>query len=459
MNATLDASILVRQQPFSMQAEQALLGGLMASNGLIDVADGLTESDFFYEDHRKIFKVLTRQIAAGKQADLVTVWESMSDDERVDLPYLNELAQFPFSGRSFRRYVDIVRGHSLSRRLMSAGDEITTLAADTERDFDERLEQATALLNGLQTEEARDEWVTAADGMVSHSQVLESRSEGKSNAWPTGLDDLDDVLDGGLMPGSLYVIGARPSMGKTAFGMSIGLNMAQHRPVGMLSMEMSHADLNDRITAMLSHVSMSMVKRPSKGLEWDRIIDGCEKARTLRWFASDESNLTIHKVRVKARRLQRKHGLEVLIVDYIGLMSGADPKQPRAYQLEEISRGLKSLAKELGIAVVCLAQVNRKVEERADATPSLSDLRDSGAIEQDADSVMFIHRPVQARPELGPDWRYYAKLTVAKNRQGRSGCVVNLTYLGEQTRFSGWSGPAPAVWLPARVARKGMSDE
>lgn len=456
MNAPVDALMLTRQQPFSMQAEQALLGGLMVSNSLIDVADGLTESDFFYEDHRKIFKVLSRQIATGKQSDLVTVWEAMADDERVDLAYLNELSQFPFSGRSFRRYVEIVRGHALSRRLMSAGDEIATLAAETERAFDERLEQATSLLTSLQAEESRDEWVTAADGMVNHSQVLEERAEGKRTAWATGLVDLDEALDGGLIPGALYVIGARPSMGKTAFGMTIGLNMAQSRPVGMLSMEMSHSDLNDRITAMLAHVSMSMVKRPSKGLQWDRIIDGCEKAKELRWFASDESNLTIHKVRIKARRLQRKHGLEVLIVDYIGLMAGTDPKQPRAYQLEEISRGLKSLAKELGIAVICLAQVNRKVEERADATPSLSDLRDSGAIEQDADSVMFIHRPIQAKPDLGPEWAHYAKLHVAKNRQGRSGCVVDLSYLGEQTRFSNWQGPAPMSAV--RVARKGMSD-
>lgn len=456
MNAPIDDLMLTRQQPFSMQAEQALLGGLMVSNNLIDLIDGLSESDFFYEDHRKVFKVLSRQIIAGKQADLVTVWEAMTDDERIDLSYLNELSQYPFSSRSFRRYVDIVRGHALSRRLMSAGDEIATIAAETERDFEERLEQATSLLNGLQSEDSRDEWVTASDGMVSHSQVLEDRAEGKRSAWATGLVDLDEALDGGLIPGALYVIGARPSMGKTAFGMTVGLEMAQRHAVGMLSMEMSHADLNDRITAMLSHVSMSSVKRPEKGLQWDRIIDGCEKAKDLRWYASDESNLTIHKVRVKARRLQRKHGLEVLIVDYIGLMAGTDPKQPRAYQLEEISRGLKSLAKELGISVICLAQVNRKVEERADSTPSLSDLRDSGAIEQDADAVMFIRRPIQAKPDLGPEWANYAKLHIAKNRQGKSGCVVDLCYIGEQTRFASWSGPAPTT--QARVSRKGMSD-
>jgi replicative DNA helicase len=152
--------------------------------------------------------------------------------------------------------------------------------------------------------------------------------------------------------------------------------------------------------------------------------------------------LNINQVRSKARNIKRLRGLDVLIVDYIGLMNGIDQKQQRAYQLEEISRGLKTLAKELGMAVLCLAQVNRKVEERTDATPQLSDLRDSGAIEQDADVVMFIHRPIQAKPELGHEWNYYAKLVIAKNRNGRTG-VVNLSYQGDRTKFTGWSGPAP----------------
>lgn len=456
MNGPVEATLMMRQQPFSMVAEQAILGGLMLENGLFDMTDSLSEQDFFYDDHRKIFGAVSRQLVAGKSADVVTVWESMAEDERIDLALLNELCQYVPSLANFRRYVEIVRGHALSRRLMAAGDEIATLAGETERAFDERLEQASGLLNKLQAPESKDEWVTAADGMVLHSEVLERRASGLVTAWATGLTDLDEALDGGLIPGALYVIGARPSMGKTAFGMTIGLNMAAHRPVGMLSMEMSHSDLNDRITAMLGHISMAVVKRPGKGMQWDRLNEGCEKAMALQWYASDESNLTINKVRVKARRLQRKHGLQVLIVDYIGLMSGTDPKQPRAYQLEEISRGLKSLAKELGIAVVCLAQVNRKVEERADATPSLSDLRDSGAIEQDADAVIFLHRPVQAKPDLGPDWLYFAKASIAKNRQGRSGCVVNLTYIGEQTRFANWSGPAPVA--VSRVTSKGMRD-
>jgi replicative DNA helicase len=178
----------------------------------------------------------------------------------------------------------------------------------------------------------------------------------------------------------------------------------------------------------------------------------------LQWFATEQPSLTINQVRVKARQLKRQKGLSVLVVDYIGLMNGSDPKMPRAYQLEEISRGLKSLAKELEIAVICLAQLNRKVDERGDKPPTLSDLRDSGAIEQDADVVMFLHRPVQVDPDLGGDWKHYAKLHVAKNRQGRSGVVVDLSYIGEQTRFANWSGPAPVVKV-RNAPTKGMKDE
>jgi replicative DNA helicase len=171
-------------------------------------------------------------------------------------------------------------------------------------------------------------------------------------------------------------------------------------------------------------------------------MDGIDRAKSLNFYVSDQGGLNINQVRSKARNIKRLHGLNVLLVDYIGLMNGLDAKQARAYQLEEISRGLKTLAKELDIGVICLAQVNRKVEERTDHTPNLSDLRDSGAIEQDADVVIFVHRPIQSRPEMGVEWEHYAKASVAKNRNGRCG-VIHLHYQGDQTRFSSWAGQPP----------------
>ena len=452
----------LRVPPYSLEAEQGVLGGLMLNNRMYDlVGDMLTPADFYRPLHQAVFSAISTQMLAGKPVDPVTVWEMVKDSPdlaRVELADIHELAQYVPSAPTARRYAEIIRDRALSRRLIAAAAEISDLGFDTSLGFEPRLEAATAKLAGLVQEAPRDEWVGAAEGMVAHTQTLEARSEGRIAAWETGLDDLDQVLEGGLVPGSLYVVGARPSMGKSAFGMSVGLHMAREMPVGMLSMEMSMTDLNDRITAMVGRVALPTVKRPQKGLAWDRVIEGCERAKKLRWFASEQPSLTIGQVRLKARQLQRTVGLKVLVVDYIGLMAGSDPKAPRAYQLEEISRGLKSLAKELEIAVICLAQLNRKVDERGDKPPTLSDLRDSGAIEQDADVVMFLHRPVQTNPDLGGDWLHYAKLHVAKNRQGRSGVVVNLMYLGEQTRFANWSGPAPIVKVVSNNSR-GMRDE
>lgn len=463
MNARDENPAMLRTPPMSLEAESSVLGSLLLDSRSWDlVGDRLSEADFYRHDHRAIFGAISALANAGKPVDTVSVYVWLTDQKKAEgefggLEYLNALMQYVPSASSIRRFADIVLERSVSRRLVAAGDEISTLGFDQSIGVAERLEQATAKIAGLVQEAPKDEWVGAYEGMVKHTETLERRAEGKIAAWPTGLIDLDNVLEGGLVPGSLYVIGARPSMGKSAFGMSVGLHMAQTMPVGMLSMEMSMTDLNDRITAMVGQVGLPMVKRPNKGLQWERITDGCERAKGLRWYATETPSLTIGQARMKARQLKRATGLSVLIVDYIGLMNGSDPKQPRAYQLEEISRGLKSLAKELDIAVICLAQLNRKVDERGDKAPTLSDLRDSGAIEQDADVVMFLHRPVQVSPELGGEWEHYAKLHVAKNRQGRSGVLVNLTYLGEQTRFANWSGPAPVVRV-IKPASKGMKE-
>jgi replicative DNA helicase len=184
------------------------------------------------------------------------------------------------------------------------------------------------------------------------------------------------------------------------------------------------------------------------------VLEGVERAKALRLHVSDQGGLNINQVRSKARNAKRLFGLEVLVVDYIGLMNGLDPKANRNAQLGEISRGLKNLAKELQICVLCLAQLNRKAEERPDQMPQMSDLRDSGEIEQDADVIVFIKRPIMVNPELGDEWKHYAKASVAKNRQGQCG-YLNLSYLGEQTRFGNWAGPAPMKDKPVKQPRGG----
>ena len=424
-------------------AEQAIIGGLLLDNSALDrVADSLKPSDFFDAPLGQLYAEMQRQWMAGKTWDVVTLATAM--EGTYTLADLAALATHVPSSANLRRYVALVRERALGRAMLAVAQQVETLALDHDQPIEARVEQAQGELGKLLADgQKTDDWVSAEAGMLDHLQVLEDRAEGKTTAMPTGLHDLDEYLEGGLRPGELVIIGARPSMGKTALAMTIGLSMATDYSVAMLSMEMPDGELRDRMTAMLGRVSLSCVKRPAKGLEWDRVVEAIERSRALNFQVNDQGGLNINQVRSKARNVKRLHGLNVLVVDYIGLMTGLDTRQPRAYQLEEISRGLKTLAKELGIAVLCLAQVNRKVEERADATPSLSDLRDSGAIEQDADVVMFVHRPIQAKPDLGEEFAHYAKLSVAKNRNGRCG-VLSLYYQGDQTRFAAWSGQPPS---------------
>lgn len=438
----------------SLEAEASVIGALLLDNGSWDrLGDKLKPEHFADEKHRMVFAEVARQLGAGKPCDVVTV--AMALGERSNMAEIHELAQFVPSAANLRRHAELVIERFKSRQLRAVSTELLELSQDHNTSISDRVDRAQCQLSKLIDDAPRDDWVAAYEGMTQHTAVLEARADGTNRAMPTGLHDLDEYLEGGLRPGELVIVGARPSMGKTALGLTIGVHMASQYSVGLLSMEMSHSEVNDRLTAMIGHVSLSSVKRPTRGegLAWDRVMDGVEHAKSLNFHTSDQGGLNINQVRSKARNLKRVHGLDVLVVDYIGLMSGLDAKANRNTQLEEISRGLKTLAKELGIAVLCLAQLNRKSEERPDQMPIMSDLRDSGAIEQDADVIVFIKRPIMANQDLGPEWASYAKLSVAKNRQGRCG-YLNLSYIGDQTKFSGWAGPAPSKSLGAQPATR-----
>lgn len=427
----------------NLDAEVAVLGALIIDNNVFDrLSDTLRPEHFSKAEHAKIFRSIASDLATGKRVDVFTI----SNATGIPATALNDIAQYVPSSANVKRHVGLLIERYKSRQLMIVSQTLNEVAHEHHRPIDERIDQVQSELGKLVDLEANDEWVTAADGLLEQSAVIDARANGETNAMPTQLIDLDNLLDGGFTPGQLVIIGARPSMGKTALAMSIGLSMARDYSVAMLSMEMPQSELNDRMTALLGNVSLSLVKRPNLGdkLDFSRVVDGIERAKSLNFVASDQGGLTINQVRSKARKVKRTYGLHVLIVDYLGLMSGLDPRMNRTYQLEEITRGLKTLAKELDIAILCLAQVNRKVEDRTESLPALSDLKDSGAIEQDADIVMFIHRPAQTNPNLGSEFDQYAKLSVAKNRNGQCG-FINLHYLGEQTKFSNWSGYAPTT--------------
>ena len=427
----------------ALEAENSLIGALLLDNSAWDRIGELVKPEhFFDEQNRVIFAEVAKQLGSGKSCDVITVATALGD--RSSFAEVHALAEHMPSSASIRRYAETVVERFKSRQLMAVSGELSELARDHSSSISDRVDRAQSQLAKLIEDAPRDEWVGAYEGMTRHTQVLEDRSSGKVEAIGTGLSDLDEYLEGGLRAGELVIVGARPSMGKTALGLTIGVHVALRYSVGLLSMEMSHGEVNDRLTAMLGSVSMTSVKRPKKGegLDWGRVLEGVDRAKTLKLHICDQGGLNINQLRAKARNLKRLHGLNMLVVDYIGLMSGLDARANRNTQLEEISRGLKGLAKELQMCVLCLAQLNRKTEERPEQMPMMSDLRDSGAIEQDADVIVFIKRPIMANPDLGPEWNHYAKLSVAKNRQGRCG-FLNLGYIGEQTKFTGWSGEPP----------------
>lgn len=444
----------------SEAAETAVLSILMSWPDAYDsVADTLQPSLFTAANNRALFAVIRRQIVAAKHPDLVTVTEGMNG--RMTIQEVHAVAaSHDHSARGIKGMVDLLVERHKSRELHRIAAKLSEAAFDTERPAQERIDTALADLQKLEEVGSSDDWVDSEEAALSHMDVIEQRENGTFRGITTGLIDLDEILDGGMQRGNLVVIGARPTMGKTALGMTVGLHAAQNSSVAMFSMEMPHSDLRDRQLAILGRIPLSHLKRPKlHGLDYGRVVEAVERSKALRFFASDKSGLNILQVRSKARTIKRKRGLDVLVVDYIGLMAGLDPKALRAYQIEEISRGLKALAKELDIVVICLAQVNRGAMERVNSTPGLHDLRDSGAIEQDADVVAFIHRPIVANPSAGEELAHYALLRVAKNRQGRTG-DINLFYQGECTRFDAWSGATPSSNKPAaKPAKRGFDHE
>lgn len=442
------AETTITQGFASRATEQAVVSILLNFPAALDECQKLRPEHFSSEVLRSVFEEIFRQQRAY---DVVTIAQALSDV--VDIVELQKISQYnDHSPRSITRHVaDLIEAHK-SRKLYQLGALAQELAIE-KSPVQTRVDKVGAALLELEDREDFGDWVGAHESATEHLKLIERRQEGTSTGMCTGLHDLDEMLDGGLQRGNMVVIGARPAMGKSALGLTIGLSMARNFSVGFISMEMSRADVSDRQAAILGGISISSIKRPGRGLQYDRIVDAVEESKKRRFFVVEQGGLNIMQVRAKAKALKRRKGLDVLIVDYIGLMSGMDSKVSRAYQIEEISRGLKTLAKELGIVVICLAQVNRGAAGRDNAPPGLHELRDSGSIEQDADVVTFIHRAIAVDPNLGADWLNYALLRIAKNRQGRTG-DVHLFYQADQTHFVQWSGPAPTQ--TAKSTSRGM---
>jgi replicative DNA helicase len=446
----------LRIPPHSVEAESSVLGGLLLDNAAWDqVNDLLTESDFYRYEHRLVFAAISALVNLAKPADVITVFEQLRSlgkaEEIGGLGYLNSLAQYVPSAGNIRRYAEIVRERAILRKLVSASDEISTSAFNPKgRAVATILDDAEQKIFNIGEEGARTkQGFQAMDTLVV--ALLDRVQEMADNpndvtGVPTGFYDLDR-LTAGFQAGDLIVLAARPSMGKTALAINIAEHVALNEglPVAVFSMEMGAAQLAVRIVGSIGRIDQSHLRTGRlTDEEWPRLTEAIEKLRTISLHIDETAGLTSSELRANARRLSRQCGkLGLIVVDYLQLMSGSGgDNENRATELGEISRGLKTLAKELQCPVLALSQLNRSVETRPDKRPMMSDLRESGAIEQDADIIMFIYRDdyytKDACKEPG-----VAEVIIAKQRNGPTG-MVKLAFLKPITKFeslaSGGSG-------------------
>lgn len=454
---------LLRVPPHSTSSESSVLCGLLLDNAAWDrVGDLLIDADFYRHEHKLIFGAIGALVSVCKPADVITVFEHLEHlgiaEQAGGLPYLNALAQYVVSAGNIRRYAEIVREHSILRQLISTSDEIASAAFNPGgRSVESLLSDAVQKMMGIDTAAKDDDWESIGDGQMRLIDRIQGEADGsiKPDIIPTGLAELDERLDGGGRPGEVIVIGARPGMGKSALGLTIGVNTASRgEPTGYWSGEMSKAQLNTRAMSMRSCIHLSRLKRAERlrDFDWPNITKGVDQLARLPLYFNDKPALTVARLRSQARALKRKRGLRVFVVDHLGIMDPTDVKATRSQQIGEITRGLKQMARELGVLVILLVQLNRDIEKRTDGTPMLSDLRDSGEIEQDADIVVFLHRPFKTKPDLGDEWKYYAKLTIAKLRDGEPG-DVHVQYVGENTRFDNWPVDIPIPTNAVRTKR------
>jgi replicative DNA helicase len=439
----------LRVPPHSVEAEQSVLGGLLLDNGAWDrVGDLLGESDFYRYEHRLIYVGISALVNATKPADVITVFEQLQSlgkaEECGGLAYLNALAQSVPSAANIRRYAEIVRERSVLRKLVQASDEIATSAFNPQgRPVAQILDEAEGRIFRIGEEGSKSrQGFQSMDQLVVQliDRVNELHENGAEEVTGvrTGFYDLDR-LTAGLQAGDLIVLAARPSMGKTALALNIAEHVAvkEGLPVVVFSMEMGASQLALRMVGSLGRIDQQHLRTGAlRDDEWGRLSEAVEKLGKVSLFIDESGSLSPSELRARARRQARQCGqLGLIVVDYLQLMSGSSEssEENRATVIGEISRALKSLAKELKCPVMALSQLNRSVESRTDKRPLMSDLRESGAIEQDADVIMFIYRDEyytkDACKEPG-----IAEIIIGKQRNGPTD-TFRLTFLKPLTKF------------------------
>ena len=438
----------LRIPPHSIEGESSVLGGLLLDNGAWDrVGDMLSPEDFYRGEHKLIYGAIGALINSSKPADVITVYEHLQHQGKADemggLGYLNSLAQYVPSASNIRRYAEIVRERSILRKLVAASDEIATNAFNPQgRDVAAILDDAEKSIFKIGEAGSRmKEGFQSMDTLVV--SLLDRVTEMAENpndvtGVPTGFYDLDKMTSG-FQAGDLVILAARPSMGKTALAINIAEHVALNEglPVAVFSMEMGASQLAVRIVGSIGRIDQGHLRTGKlTDEEWPRLTDAIERLRSVSLHIDETPGLTVSELRANARRLARQCGkLGLIVVDYLQLMSVSSgmADENRATAVGEISRGLKMLAKELQCPVIALSQLSRGVESRTDKRPMMSDLRESGAIEQDADIIMFIYRDEYYTKEACKE-PGVAEVIISKQRNGPTG-TVKLAFINRITKF------------------------
>jgi replicative DNA helicase len=441
--------------PHSTEAEQAVLGGLLLDASAWDqVADAITDQDFYRPDHRLIFEAVGALAGAAKPCDVVTVSEQLERTGKLEgaggLAYLSSLARDTPTAANVRAYADIVRERSLLRQLIKAGSEIASAVfnneGETARELVDRAEQKVF--------EIAEQGFRGRQGTVAVRtllpQVIDQIDEWHTNpdklrGLPTGFTDFDKIT-GGLRPGDLVIVAGRPSMGKTTLAVNMAEYAAVHQgtkaSVAIFSMEMPSEQVITRMLSSLGGVPLGNLRSGRISDEdWVRITSATSQLSEARIFIDETPALNPTELRARARRVKREHGLDLVLVDYLQLMTVPGTKENRATEIGEISRGLKVLAKELSVPVIALSQLNRAVEQRENKKPVMSDLRESGSIEQDADMILLIYR--EEVYDRNTTKKGIAEIDLVKHRNGEIGTFV-LTFQGQYTRFANYAPDAYA---------------
>ena len=431
-----------RIPPHSVEAEQSVLGSiLLDKDAMISVSETLIPEDFYKEAHRVIYECMLKLYNNQSEIDLITLADELRDQGYLDdiggIAYITSLSTIVPTTSNIKYYINIVKEKSISRQLISAANDIINLGYDSSTKVEDVLENAEKKIFDISQERTTNDFQPINQVLTETLSMLEKLYEEKSDVTglPTGFRDLNKKING-LQRSDLLLIAARPAMGKTAFALNLVQNAALKgdASVAVFSLEMSKEQLVQRMVAAQSSVELKKIKTGTLAAnDWPRITDGMAVLSGAKIHIDDTPGIKISELRSKCRKLKIEKGLDLVLIDYLQLMEGEGHNESRQQEIAKISRSLKILAKELDCPVVALSQLSRAPEQRADHRPMLSDLRESGSIEQDADIVMFLYRDEYYNPDT--ERKNIGEVIVAKNRHGETG-TVELVWFGEIQKFA-----------------------